>query len=341
MYGLEELGKASKWEDLDLSFMKDKAVPLDDYHTLDEPYNKRRTKFYAPYDFWEERICALSNESTLALKVIPTISPGRLSFEETAIIQEVHEIFNTVPTSVTKIVGMLNVVWYANGKWDGHSVCIVWNISNKTITLHDAAPGSIMLIRAVLESFNMLGTPKQPYRVLEVESNGHTYVSRKSNNSCVLMSHMSAEIEMRNIDLPPHYELTENLQYGYAAFINPKSTILADFITKTTENIGSRGAKCLKRTPDRFENFNFKMNSVRYNATLRGDGFYFKERVHFKEHVSRLILNAKTIKGISHILTKTDEESGTAAAASDAWFMQVLTTDYNPGVFKARKGYIR
>jgi hypothetical protein len=276
---LAVLGKHSTAEDrLKLDEMKDKVVPLDQYTTED---GKQGSKYYAPYDFWEKRICSLADRSTIALKVVPSISSERLSYEETVNIQEMIDTVQNAKPPITKIVGMLDVHWFDRG-WQGHSVCVVWNKGEATITLHDANPGQLMLLQTLMKHF-----PTYTVRPLS----GHTYEDfKEAADSCVLMSHLSAEIELRNIDVAG--PITVDMQKGYATFINPHSKLLATLVSAVREQINETGGKYA----DKFGRFNFRVSSKPYNARIRDGRFWLDGNImNFEDDVRHAILNAKAI----------------------------------------------
>jgi hypothetical protein len=276
---LAVLGKHSTAESmLKLDEMKDKVVPLDQYTTED---GMQGSKYYAPYDFWEKRICTLANLSTIALKVVPSISSGILSYGESVNVQKMIDTVQNAKPPITKIVGMLDVHWFDRG-WQGHSVCVVWNKRDATITLHDANPGQIMLLQTLMKHF-----PTYTVRPLS----GHTYEDfKEAADSCVLMSHLSAEIELRNINVAG--PITVDMQKGYATFINPHSKLLATLVSAVRARIKEIGGAYANERGM----FNFRVSSNPYNARISDGRFWLDGNVtNFENDVRRAILNAKTI----------------------------------------------
>jgi hypothetical protein len=224
--GLEDLGKdttsGEEYERMDT--MSTKSRPLDHYY---EEYGSWPERFFAPYDFWETRMKFLQARPTIVLPIVPMFSfMSRPVPHAAKHIQKMIDFVTRAPAE-TKIVGLFE---REDTVAEGHLLCVVWHVARKEIVFHDSDDILMPVIRAFQKWF-----PSYGVRL----GQGHRYeFVPDSRDSCVFKAHMSAEIELRNIDITS--SISADAQKGYAVLINPHSTrldpLVAAAIRKIDEN---------------------------------------------------------------------------------------------------------
>jgi hypothetical protein len=222
------------------SMMKEKIIPGED-----------STYFYAPYDFWEKRMRFLPRDTT---KVFPRIL--NISDINKVDLGNLKTLLSSVPIG-TKIVSLISEsntqIIGENADYYGHMMCIVWHKgvdkSNSKIVLHNTDDITLSLVTFLNKNF-------ESYTTIDVVTKkGFTFdrcveiVNDEDVNadSCVFMSHLAAELELRNI-VPPDNKITVDMQKGYATFImknyvNTESQKLIMLVDEAAQQIYSERLK--------------------------------------------------------------------------------------------------
>lgn len=177
-----------------------------------------------PDDHWETRMRYLPQTKNVIpfQRVIECYSPN-----------EIHlgELIKTVASAPnnSKIVAIMSENWSEQGSLteEGHVFCAVWHRHPKgtgsDIFLHDV----FSTVRLPLLDFFWKHFPKEQGHNFKVGDKRRfqfehcedtcTDGTLLNRDSCVLMTHLAAELELRNIT-PPDNCITTNVQKGYAAF---------------------------------------------------------------------------------------------------------------------------
>ena len=211
--GLSNLGHIAVYKKNfeEFSMMRDKIRPPAEYY-IEREY----TYFYEPYNFWEKRMQFLVDRYGKT-KVFPRIL-NLLDVNEEDM-ENLQELLSSAKSG-DKIVSLLSEL----SRDYGHMLCIVWHKgvdkASSNIVLHDVNETTLDLITFLTNRF--------PSYTIIFKKNSFTFEHCKekkcdrgvyvNKDSCVFMSHLAAELELRNI-VPHKNIITVDMQKGYAAFI--------------------------------------------------------------------------------------------------------------------------
>lgn len=188
-----------------------------------------------PFDHWETRMSSLPQSKYIIWfpKILECYKPNERHLEQ------LKRRVSSAPNN-SKIVAIMCESWntYGSLQEEGHAFCAVWHRHSEgdgaDIILHDV----FSEIRIPLLQFFWKHFKKEAGYNLIMSENKRKFVyehckdkcsdgTRLDKDSCVFMTHLAAELELRNI-MPRDQKITVNMQKGYAAFLQPYSDRLRD-----------------------------------------------------------------------------------------------------------------
>ena len=230
--GLEKFGSTAK-DVPPFYFLRDKErkdyfmPPV--YENGLKSYHYSKHWLYAPNDHWEKRMRHLPRSTQIKWfeHVIQCYDPNPSHLTQLKHLIEMAD-------KGSKIVTIMSETYYKSGMTEvGHVFCAVWHKHEKGVDIitHDVnsqiRPAMLDFFWKNFKEHNLVMTDDERKFIYQHCKEKCSDGTRLDKNSCVFMTHLAAELELRNI-MPKDRLITVNMQKGYAVFLKPESERLRE-----------------------------------------------------------------------------------------------------------------